>query len=26
VRSHESGWGNAFDNLQRTVEQARPPE
>ena len=24
VRSHESGWGKAFDNLQRTVEAARP--
>ena len=23
VRSHESGWGKAFDNLQRTVEAAR---
>jgi hypothetical protein len=24
VRSHESGWGKAFDNLQRTLEEARP--
>jgi uncharacterized protein YndB with AHSA1/START domain len=23
VRSHEGGWGNAFDNLQRTLEQGR---
>jgi uncharacterized protein YndB with AHSA1/START domain len=24
VRSHEEGWGKAFDNLERTLEAARP--
>ena len=24
VRSHENGWGKAFDNLERTLEAARP--
>ena len=24
VRSHESGWGTTFDNLERTVEVGRP--
>jgi uncharacterized protein YndB with AHSA1/START domain len=24
VRSHEGGWGRIFDNLQRTLEAARP--
>ena len=24
VRSHEGGWGKAFDNLERTLEAARP--
>jgi uncharacterized protein YndB with AHSA1/START domain len=24
VRSHEDGWGKAFDNLGRTLEAARP--
>ena len=25
VRSHEQGWGKAFDNLERTLVQAHPP-
>ena len=25
VRSHEQGWGKAFDNLERTLDQAHPP-
>jgi hypothetical protein len=25
VRSHEDGWGKAFDNLERTLDQAHPP-
>ena len=25
VRSHEDGWASAFENLQRTLEAARPP-
>ena len=24
VRSHEDGWGKVFDNLERTLEAARP--
>ena len=24
VRSHEDGWGKVFDNLERTLEPARP--
>jgi uncharacterized protein YndB with AHSA1/START domain len=24
VRSHEDGWGKAFDNLERTLRAARP--
>ncbi|MCW3066046.1 MAG: Activator of Hsp90 ATPase 1 family protein, partial [Solirubrobacterales bacterium] len=24
LRSHEDGWGKMFDNLQRTLEAARP--
>jgi uncharacterized protein YndB with AHSA1/START domain len=24
VRSHEHGWGNIFDSLERTLEAARP--
>jgi uncharacterized protein YndB with AHSA1/START domain len=24
VRSHQRGWGKAFDNLARTLEQSRP--
>jgi hypothetical protein len=24
VRLHEDGWGNIFDNLERTLEAARP--
>jgi len=24
VRSHEGGWGNAFDNLQRALEEGGP--
>jgi uncharacterized protein YndB with AHSA1/START domain len=24
VRSHEDGWGKLFDNLERTLEPARP--
>jgi uncharacterized protein YndB with AHSA1/START domain len=24
VRSHEDGWGKCFDNLERTLEAARP--
>jgi hypothetical protein len=24
VRSHEQGWGKAFDNLERALDQAHP--
>ncbi|HET6830802.1 MAG TPA: SRPBCC family protein [Solirubrobacterales bacterium] len=24
LRSHEGGWGRCFDNLERTLEEARP--
>jgi uncharacterized protein YndB with AHSA1/START domain len=26
VRSHQLGWGKAFDNLERTLDQAHAPE